>query len=264
VNEPRAISSRQNPVVEELRELRDASTDSEWVFLEGFHLLEEALKSGLAIVRLAFIPDLLNNPLIQKAITVAHDTVQITPYVMKSVSDVESPQGVVAVARKPVSDWEAIFSRLPKPIVILDTLQDPGNAATIIRTAEAAGAAGIVTTPGTARLFAPKALRSAMGSSLRLPVLEHVGISDIVEESKKTSIQLVGTKQAASITAYNEFNWKQPVAIILGQEARGISSEWPHDKLAWISIPMEPTVESLNVAAAAAVLLFMARQAREP
>ena len=90
---------------------------------------------------------------------------QVSETVFEAVSDVKCPQGILAVTGRPRAGWPDLLSRAPAPLVILDGIQDPGNLATIVRTAEAAGAAGVVTTPGTAHLFSPKALRGAMGSA---------------------------------------------------------------------------------------------------
>src|SRR5207302_7665867 len=117
--------------------------------------------------------------------------VQVSDSVFKAISDVDNPQGILAIARCPEWSWKDLVDRAPAPLVILDGIQNPGNVATIVRTAEAAGAAGIVTTPGTAHIFSPKALRGAMGSTLRLPCLEHLTIREITKELAKNSILLV-------------------------------------------------------------------------
>src|SRR5258708_17122052 len=153
------ISSRQNQLIQELRDRSDPAI-AKGLFLEGLHVLEEALEAGMPIQHLIVVPALAETDLVKRAMAKATHTTQVTAYVMKALSDVETPQGVIAICPKPAWDWAALTSKSPAPIIILDVLQDPGNAASILRTAEAAGAAGVVTTPGTVKLYTPKALRS--------------------------------------------------------------------------------------------------------
>jgi TrmH family RNA methyltransferase len=166
---------------------------------------------------------------------------------------------VIAIVAKPVWGWEMLLSKSPAMIVILDVLQDPGNAASILRTAEAAGAAGVVTTPGTVKLYSPKALRSSAGSTLRLPLIEHVPAEDILQKLGSAGYSFLAADGTAG-TLYTGVDWKKPWALILGQEGGGLSSAWKGAALESISIPMKSPVESLNVAAAAAVLLYEARK----
>jgi TrmH family RNA methyltransferase len=184
---------------------------------------------------------------------------RVSEPVFALVSDVKSPQGILAIVKRPLWRWDAIVSRTPSPILVLDGVQDPGNLATIVRTAEAAGAAGLITTPGTTRLFSPKALRGAMGSTFRLPCLEHRTPEDIHRELLKASYSLLlasmPSKEKRS-TPYTAIDWKRPIALVLGQEGSGSSPAWNALADSCLHIPMRTPVESLNVAAAAAILLY--------
>jgi TrmH family RNA methyltransferase len=134
-----------------------------------------------------------------------------------------------------------------------------------MRTAEAAGAAGLVTTAGSAHLFSPKGLRGAMGSTLRLPSLEHQSVEDILSEIHKASYFLAAATMSSrehGSDAYSRVDWKKPCAILLGQEGRGISAEWRTHIQQWTHVPMRSSVESLNVAAAAAVFLYESARQR--
>jgi TrmH family RNA methyltransferase len=177
---------------------------------------------------------------------------------------VRSPQGILAIARRPLWDWKNLFGRAPAPIVILDGIQDPGNVATIVRTAEAAGAAGIVTTPETASLFSPKALRGSAGSSLRLPILEHRDAEEIICALRVAGCGILAADAQngpEGAVSYSHVDWTKPWAIVLGQEGSGLSAGWQAARR--VFIPMKPVVESLNVAAAAAILLFEFHRQRE-
>jgi TrmH family RNA methyltransferase len=252
------ITSRRNALVEELRSLRE-DRESSFLFLEGPRLVKEALQSGQKIDTLIWVSSEDNQEVLSAASPGSRRAYQVSESVFKALSDVESPQGLLAIISRPKWEWKNLLSRAPLPIVILDGIQDPGNLATIIRTAEAAGASGVVTTPGTARLYSPKALRGAMGSTLRLPCLELQSISEIHRELNKASYQIYAASmkstQKTSI-AYTSIDWKKPVALLLGREGSGFLPEWNPLIGSWLHIPMRPPVESLNVAAAAAILLY--------
>ena len=258
--DPKIITSRTNGLIEKLRELRD-DPPGYLLFLEGPKLLEEALKSSLVIDQLIYVAETASRPDVQTALALAREKVQVTPYVLEGLSDVEAPQGVIAIVRKPASDWQQLLAKAPNPLMILDGIQNSGNAATIVRTAEAAGAAGVITTPGSARLFSPKALRGAMGSSLRLPVLEHQTVDVIVDKLAAAGYALLtAASPSAESIAYDAVDWTRACACVVGQEGRGLSAQWDGKKQTRIHIPMAPAVESLNVAAAAAILLYAARR----
>lgn len=228
------------------------------MFLEGPRLILEALNARCKPEMLIVSEDFPQISFLEPILAQTKRVIKVSESVFKAISDMQSPQGLLAIARQPKWTWEQIFLRKPAPVVILDGLQDPGNAASIIRTAEAAGAAGIVTTPGTAHLYAPKSLRGAMGSSLRVPVMEHLDHETIAVCLKQAGYSLAATplKFDKDVTRFDKLDWKQPWAIIMGQEAKGVSSVWDKHIQARVLIPMQPPLESLNVAAAAAVLLY--------
>ncbi|MFA5975107.1 MAG: RNA methyltransferase [Elusimicrobiota bacterium] len=252
------ISSRRNPLLKELQAVRD-DPDAPFLFLEGPRLVQEALAAGCPIEKLVASESFQENPLLETLRAKSKQVYHVSDSVFKVVSSVDSPQGLLVIAQKPSWQWNDVARRAPLPLVILDGLQDPGNAASIVRTAEAAGVSGLVTTPGTARLYSPKALRGAMGSSLRLPILEHRPVEEIVAQAGKLGFSFVAamasSKNADSVS-YLQIDWTGPLAIILGQEAGGISPSWTPLIQKTIYIPMQPPVESLNVASSAAILLY--------
>jgi TrmH family RNA methyltransferase len=277
--ESTVITSRRHSLVKELAEIRD-DRDSPLMFMEGPRLVEEVLNSNRAIEILVWTSTAESEEVFKAAEAKAKQKLQVSDSVFKAISDVENPQGILAIARCPEWSWRNLFDRAPAPVVILDGVQDPGNVSTIVRTAEAAGAAGIVTTPGTAHLFSPKALRGAMGSTLRLPCIEHAPVLEVVRELRKNSILLVAATMAPSIKSkspsrsqrlgdlpmlYTQMNWKMAAAVLFGQEGKGISKDWDSAIHQSIFVPMQPPVESLNVAAAAAVILYESfRRRAEP
>src|SRR5882724_1662192 len=190
------ITSRRHSLVKELSDIRD-NRDSPLLFMEGPRLVQEVLDTKTPIEILVSTPAAEGQAVFKPAQAKAKRTLQVTDSVFKAISDVENPQGVLAIVHGPIWTWQDFFKRLPAPIVVIDGVQDPGNVSTVLRTAEAAGAAGVVTTPGTAHLFSPKALRGAMGSTLRLPCLEHRTAAEISKELKKSHVGLVATTMAS-------------------------------------------------------------------
>lgn len=252
------ITSRQNPLLKELQPIRD-DRKSPLLFLEGPRLIQEAITAKFALEMLILDDKFPETAFLAPLRKSSRRVFVVSDDVFRIVSDVDNPQGLLAIARKPAWTWEHIEKRKGL-ILILDGIQDPGNASTIIRTAEAAGAAGLVTTPGTARLFSPKALRGAAGSTLRLPVLEHRTPEEIAARLKKMKYTLVSTSIRAedkkAVVPYTKITWKTPHAVVLGQEGRGVSAAMKALVVKSIFIPMQPPVDSLNVAATAAIILY--------
>jgi TrmH family RNA methyltransferase len=270
MSESPVITSRRHALVKELADIRD-DRDSPLMFMEGPRLVQEVLNSNVSIDMLVWTSSAETENVFKLAHEKAKKKLPVAESVFKAISDVNSPQGILAIARCPRWTWQDLVGRMPAPLVILDGVQDPGNVATIVRTAEAAGAAGIVTTPGTVHLFSPKALRGAMGSSLRLPCLQHISVREIAKELHKNSIYLMASTMLEKNKGkspsrsqrmkelpqqFTQINWKMAVAILFGGEGQGISADWDSEIQQSIFVPMQPPVESLNVAAAAAVILY--------
>lgn len=256
-SDPNVISSRQNPLLKELTDIRD-DRDSPLLFLEGPKLILEALNANCKLEMLVVSEEFPQISFLDPIVAKTRRVIKVSESVFKAISDVERPQGLLAIGRQPDGSWESILAKKPAPIVVLDGIQDPGNAATIIRTAEAADAAGIVSTPLTAHLFSPKALRGAMGSSLRVPILEHVPIDRIATTLRKAGYSIAATPlgNPESAVRYDQVDWTKPWAIVVGQEGKGMDPVWKKLMDKHVLIPMSKPVQSLNVGAAAAVLLY--------
>jgi RNA methyltransferase, TrmH family len=164
----------------------------------------------------------------------------------------------------------------PDLLVIADGLQDPGNLGTIIRTAEAAGARGLITTRYTVDPFNDKAIRASMGSALRLPLVTGAARPEIVAHCRDHKIKIVASSptparaqgviedvaRAERLKLYTDVDMTVPTAVIVGREATGISAVAEGEADEFVHIPMADGVESLNVAAAAAILLYEAARQR--
>jgi TrmH family RNA methyltransferase len=177
----------------------------------------------------------------------------VTPQVMASMSDTETPQGILAVL--PFVERE--LPEMVSSLLIVDRLNTPGNLGAVLRTAAAAGVEAVVLAPGTVDATNPKVVRGAMGAHFRLPMVQR-NWEAIVQMAEGMYVLLA---DADGDVAYDEVDWRQAVALILGGEAHGASAEAAHLANARVSIPMQRGVESLNAAVAVGVLLFeMARQ----
>ncbi|HKP14209.1 MAG TPA: RNA methyltransferase, partial [Blastocatellia bacterium] len=167
------ITSRQNPLVKRFRRVR-AGSERYHVFLEGVRLIEDALAAGVRFETVAFTSLVETSErgmrLLDELQKVPCRGAHVPPQVMQAIADTESPQGIAAIVNRPYHDLADLFAERPTLLVIADGLQDPGNLGTIIRTAEAANADGLVATRDTVDPFNQKALRASMGSALRLPV----------------------------------------------------------------------------------------------
>lgn len=176
---------------------------------------------------------------------------------LRVAADTETPQGVLAVFEAPRWTADDLLCR-SGPLVVLDRLQDPGNLGTVARTAEGAGAAGLLLTPGTVDPGSPKALRAAAGSLLRLPVLAAEDPAALLREA---GVPMLAAAGAGGIP-YDRADLGGRFALLLGQEGAGLSQELLREARGVLTVPMEGRLESLNVAATAAAILFEAARQR--
>lgn len=196
-----------------------------------------------------------------------------TDKLFASVAGTEAPQGVAALFHQPAWRFEDVL-RGPGPmreaaplIVVMAGVQDPGNVGTIIRSAEAFGATGVVAARGTADPWSPKALRASAGSALRLPVLRGMAAPVLLAQLKMARVKIFAAGAAShdAASGMNELSadLREPAAIFIGSEGAGLPPEVLHAADATISISMSEAVESLNAGVAASVVLFEAARQRK-
>ena len=247
---PEKITSAGNPLVKMVRRAvaRGELTTSGSMIAESLHLLEEALRSGSEIERVLVSESATHR------IPSTVDAVVLDDRLFAEIAATEASQGVMTLV-KPRKWTIAELLRPTALVVLLDGLQDPGNAGAIVRAAEAFGATGVVFLKGTVSPFNPKAVRAAAGSLFRLPFIDGMLPAEFLE----TGIQLYAAMPRATLLAYSA-NLKASCAIAIGSEGRGVSPA-----IAAAAMPIGiPTmgVESLNAAVAAGVLLYEARRQR--
>jgi RNA methyltransferase, TrmH family len=258
------ITSSSNEQIKAARRVRDGK-ERGLLFLEGERLVRDALSSAITPLTCFHSPELSSSAaaLLPELVSKGARLLSATPQVMKALGDTIAPQGIIVLAEKPPADSHSFWRKLPPAplLVALDRVQDPGNLGTILRTAEAAGVDGLVTLAGSADGFAPKVLRASMGSALRLPMLPGWSESDLLEAAHQRGLRLVAACGGAA-QSHRDLDWRGPLLLILGNEGAGISPSLLAACEERVSIPIQAPVESLNVASAAAVLLFEAAHQR--
>jgi TrmH family RNA methyltransferase len=180
--------------------------------------------------------------------------------VLASLSEVETSQGILALARRPAFDEERLFAGTPL-VLVAAGIQDPGNVGALLRSAEAAGATGAYLTDGAADPFSWKALRGSMGSAFRLPHRRRITTADALARLRAHGVRVIAADPGAALP-YFEADLRRPVAFLMGPEGSGLPPALTAGADASVAIPMAPGVESLNVAVAAGVLLFEAARQR--
>ena len=265
---PTQITSRDNSLLRRARSVRDGKIDN-LIFVEGLRLCEEALKSELRIEVVIYSDQLLRKDRAAKLIeslTAAADTsASVSEKLLESVSYTKTPQGVVVLAVRPTHDEETFAARQTQTplVVILHEINNPVNVGAIIRTAEAAGATGIIATANTADPFSPKALRGAMGSAFRLPIWSGPSFNETVAWCRSRKIQTIAADSGGS-AVHRDVDWRKSSAIIVGRESTGLSLDEVAATDASVRIPMQGAAESLNVAVATGIILFEAARQRAP
>jgi TrmH family RNA methyltransferase len=176
---------------------------------------------------------------------------------METVADTVTPQPVLAVVRMPAHTFDAVDMSL---VVVLADVREPGNAGTIVRSAEAAGASAVVFCRGSADAFGPKVVRASAGALFHVPVVRAGEAREVLEDLGRQGVRRLGTS-ATGGEPYDRTDWSPPVALVLGNEAWGLPDDLAPLLDGALTIPMKGRSESLNVAMAASILLFQAARA---
>jgi TrmH family RNA methyltransferase len=179
---------------------------------------------------------------------------------MQAISPVRSPSAIVALADRPTAAAGRIYDGTPLVIVAID-IQDPGNVGAIIRVAEAGGASGVVCAGACADPFGWKALRGAMGSTLRLPVLVDRDVREAIDEARRHRCRIVAASPRGGRPVFAS-DLRGPIAILIGGEGPGLAATQIDAADERVNIPMQPPVESLNTAVSAALIVYEARRQR--
>jgi TrmH family RNA methyltransferase len=259
------VTSRSNTRVKQLRAAFNgqARLASGLVAIEGEHLLEEAVKSQQAL-KTVFVSERREVPaFVPRGIEV----VRLANDVFQSCVETQTPQGVAALLVPRVSSVEEMLGPglTGAPLILIAVgLQDPGNLGTLIRSAEAFGATGVLTTLGTVSAWNQKALRASAGSVFRMPVT--TATPEALERLEQSGVQLIAAlKENASEVDSSELEdtLRGPVALLIGNEGAGLSEDWVRMADRPVTIPCPGFVESLNAAVAGSILLWEVSRRRK-
>lgn len=240
---------------------RDARTETGLFLLEGPQAVSEALTfRPELVVELYATPTALERytDLAETAVAAGVEVEFVSEEVLDAMADTVTPQGFVAVCHQFPTSVKKIFAAEPKLVVILEEVRDPGNAGTIIRAADAAGADAVILCGRSVDLYNPKVIRSSTGSIFHLPVAIAATLEDVRDRVRTSGLQLLAAdiKGDDLLTARNEGLLAAPTAWLFGNEARGLNDEDLAKADRSISVPIYGHAESMNLATAASVCLY--------
>ena len=259
------VASRTNARVKQLRAAFQgrARLSGGMVAVEGDHLLEEALRSGM-VLKTVFVSESREAP---KIMPRGVEIVRLTGDVFTSVVETQSPQGVAALLVPPVWRLEDVVGEFSPaseaPLILIAAgLQDPGNLGTLVRSAEAFGAQAVLTTPGTVSPWNQKALRASAGSVFRTPVVSVTATE--IAAWKARGLRLIGAMgtEGFGVVEAHEMDFTSACAVMIGNEGNGLTEDWMEMCDARVTIPCPGAVESLNAAVAGSLLLYEASRQR--
>lgn len=256
MNEPSIITSANNPIIKEIKGLKTKKgrAKAQAFLLEGSRLVLDAVHSDAQIKYL-----IVSDTYAEKGEYLSEKihkirTIQIPDRLFTNISEIESPQGIMAIAEIPQYDEHNMLEGASR-IIALENLQDPGNIGTIIRTSDACGFDAVIVSRDSADIYNPKVIRSTMGAVFHLPVIEVHDFYGTLRIAKEKGLSI-----AAAHTRKSEPCWKVNLAnnivIVIGNEANRISDKLLGLADSTIMIPMNSRAESLNAAAAASILIY--------
>lgn len=260
------ITSSSNPIIKEIKALKRKR--ERWLkklfLIEGVKIIDEYIKWGRVPEIILFSSELLNvtggEELLKKIKKYNMELINIPYNLLKDLTDTENPQCILAVVKFNDSNLEEILKERNKFIIILDELQDPGNVGTIIRTADAFGVNGIIMTNNCVDVYNPKVVRATMGSLFHIPIVFIDNKIDLISNLKNRGIKVYTTSLEGE-NYIHEIDLTKDIAIVIGNEANGVSDELINISDLLIKIPMYGNAESLNAAIASSVAMYeVARQ----
>jgi TrmH family RNA methyltransferase len=254
------ITSRQNPRVVAARRLSERKQRQQQgrFLVEGLKLLEMALWAG-AQPREAFVcPEQLAPsaaPLLERLRTAGAELLSVSPSVMQTLAERAAAEGLVVTFGLFEASLDDLRPAGDDLVLVLDRLQDPGNLGTLLRTADAVGAAGVALIEPCVDPFDPKVVRGSMGSLFNLPIVRSADAAGLLAALRGRGLRIVGADARRGLD-WGEGLWPGGVALALGNEARGLSADVVPHIGAWARLPIPGQAESLNVAVAGGVLMY--------
>lgn len=251
------ITSKDNPIYKKALKLtkKKYRDESGLYMLEGIKPLEDATSMGIEL-RTVFVRDDVD---IYDTFP-EEKTIILDRGLFSRLSETMTSQGVIAVAEKKRYGEKAFAEAVSQGnVLIMDRLQDPGNIGTIIRTAEAAGYKGIVMMAGSGDVYAPKVVRAAAGSLFRMPIIDINGVAEAARLMNRLGKKIVVTCPDTQVSCF-EADMTEDIALVIGNEGRGVSEDFIRASQMKVKIPMEGSIESLNAAVAAGILMYQSQK----
>jgi RNA methyltransferase, TrmH family len=267
---PPLIDSPRNARVSAARSLRSRKgrTAASAFLVEGPHAVAEALGAGGYQVRELFVTQVAaaREPDLVRAATVAGaDVRSVTDHVLATLRDTVTPQGIIAVVSLPDVGLGTVLRRRPRLMTLLDGVGDPGNAGTVIRTADAVGADVVAVTAGSVDVWSGKCVRASAGSVFHVPIVTGCTVADAASGAAEAGCQVLatGTDGDADLDELiDQHVLAAPTVWIFGNEAHGISAAAREAAQRVVRVPVYGGAESLNLAAAAAICLYASARAQ--
>lgn len=258
------ITSKDNDLIKHIRKLKEKKYRDEFgeFIVEGIKMIEEAIKEEAKIKYIIVCDDCKTESTMsqEQLYDIAKfECVYVTEKIFSMISDVIAPQGIMAIIEKPKKNENKIDYRA-NMFLILDNIQDPGNMGTILRTADSLNMKQIIVAPGTADCYNSKVVRSTMGAIFRVNVIER-DLEKVIKEMEKHNIKVYATDLKTDKTIYDVDYGKS--AVIIGNEANGVSKNILELANERIKIPMTGKTESLNAAVATGIILYEANRRRK-
>lgn len=260
------ISSLQNPLVKNvllLTEKPRARKDQNRIVIEGRREIGLAISGGFTITDLIYAPDLVTVPE-RDQLTAGSNNIQlveVTTEVFNRMAYREDSGGLIALAEPRRLQLTDLKLRKNPLLLVLETVEKPGNLGALLRTADAANLDAVIICDPQTDIYNPNAIRSGIGCVFTMPVVTADSV-DTIAWMRKTGIKIFGTALTAK-GFYHKTDFNQPAAIVMGSEAFGLSSTWLEGADELVKIPMMGKIDSMNVSASAAVVIFEAMRQRE-
>lgn len=257
------IISSSNPIIKEVKSLHKKK--DRWskknFFIEGIRGVEDCINSGIDIEYLVYSDMLFSTNGGKKLLDIINQgdykIYYISDKLFKEISDTERPQGILAVVKFNLKDIKEALLEKNNFLLLLDRIQDPGNMGTIIRTADAFGANGVIVTEGCVDVYNPKTIRSTMGSIFHVPIIYYNNTKEAIRDLKANNIKIITTSLTANKYSF-EVDFNTSFSLVIGNEASGVSEEVMEVSDLLIKIPMLGEAESLNAAIASSVIMYEA------
>lgn len=251
------ISSKDNEFIKHIKKLKEKKyrdINKEFI-IEGIKLIKEAIEEQSKIKQIVICDNCENTDIIPKELMyeiAKYECVYVTEQILKTISDVSTPQGILAIIEMKKGETPIDYSQ--DIILALDDIQDPGNLGTILRTADSIGLNQIIVSKGTTDVYNPKVVRSTMGAIFRVKIIECEDLEKTLKEIKKNKYELLITSLQTENSIYN-INYNKKV-IVIGNEANGVKKEIQNIADVKVKIPMIGKTESLNASVATGVILY--------